>query len=193
MKRIFRGNTTRLADYVSKCIFYVGMGSNDYLNNYFMPTMYSTSYDYTPKTYAALLLQDYSRQLTVSIIESAFTCMIENHNRISWFITEFQELFDLGARKVAVVGVGQIGCIPYELARYNNRSNKNRTGVQCNETINKAIVMFNTGLVQMVKRYNNELHEAKFIYVNTYESSKDLAANAATYGILLQYNFNVYL
>ncbi|XP_020106813.1 GDSL esterase/lipase At1g33811-like [Ananas comosus] len=156
MKRIFRGNTTRLADYVSKCIFYVGMGSNDYLNNYFMPTMYSTSYDYTPKTYAALLLQDYSRQLT--------------------------ELYDLGARKVAVVGVGQIGCIPYELARYNNRSNKNRTGVQCNETINKAIVMFNTGLVQMVKRYNNELHEAKFIYVNTYESSKDLAANAATYG-----------
>lgn len=67
LTRMFRGNTTRVTEYLGKCIYFMGMGSNDYLNNYFMPAIYSTSQDYSPKTYAALLIQDYSRQLTVSI------------------------------------------------------------------------------------------------------------------------------
>lgn len=65
MRRIFGGNTTRLNYHLSKCIFYVGMGSNDYLNNYFMPNFYTSSSLYTPEAYAAALLDDYRRQLTV--------------------------------------------------------------------------------------------------------------------------------
>lgn len=91
----------------------------------------------------------------------------------------FQELYDLGVRKAAIVGLGQIGCIPYELARLNNSTNKNTT---CNENINKAIARFNTGLLQMVKRFNTEKPGTKFVYVNTFESSKDLVSNASTYG-----------
>ncbi|KAF3337327.1 GDSL esterase/lipase [Carex littledalei] len=153
MKKIFKGNDTMLSDYLGKCIYYVGMGSNDYLNNYFMPAIYPTSYQYTPRTYATNLLQEYTQQLS--------------------------ELYDLGVRKAAIVGLGQIGCIPYELARLNNSTNKNTT---CNENINKAIAMFNTGLLQMVKRFNTEKPGAKFVYVNTLESSKDLVSNASTYG-----------
>lgn len=74
MARMFRGNRTALGSHLNRCIFSVGMGSNDYLNNYFMPSMYSTSYEYTPKTYAALLLQDYERQLMVG----ASTCVTED-------------------------------------------------------------------------------------------------------------------
>lgn len=89
-------------------------------------------------------------------------------------------MYDLGARKVVIVGVGQIGCIPYELARNNNnRSNKKDT---CNEEINKAISIFNTGLLRMVNRFNAQLPNAKFIYINTFDSSKDLASNATAYG-----------
>lgn len=66
MRRLFRGDNNALSSYLSKCIFYSGMGSNDYLNNYFMPTFYTTSSDYNAKAYAAVLLQDYTRQLTVS-------------------------------------------------------------------------------------------------------------------------------
>ncbi|KAJ0972932.1 hypothetical protein J5N97_020891 [Dioscorea zingiberensis] len=154
MRRIFRGNSTKLADYLSKCIFFSGMGSNDYLNNYFMPNLYSSSYDYSTKTFAAILLEEYTRQLT--------------------------NLYDLGARKVAIIGVGQIGCIPYELARYNTDESENRT--HCNEKINKAIAIFNKGLAKMVDRFNAQLPGSKFIYVNTFESSKDLVKNAASYG-----------
>uniref|UniRef100_J3KUS6 GDSL esterase/lipase n=1 Tax=Oryza brachyantha TaxID=4533 RepID=J3KUS6_ORYBR len=80
---------------LGRCIFYVGMGSNDYLNNYFMPNYYTTAQSYDPDAYAADLLQEYSRQLAA--------------------------LHALGARKFAVAGVGEIGCIPYELARINTQ------------------------------------------------------------------------
>ena len=49
----------------SKCIFYSRMGSNDYLNNYFMPNDYDTASQFTPTTYANSLLHDYSHQLMI--------------------------------------------------------------------------------------------------------------------------------
>ncbi|KAL5993295.1 hypothetical protein ACLOJK_014219 [Asimina triloba] len=155
MRRYLGGNANRVNRYLSRCIFSVGMGSNDYLNNYFMPYLYSTSYEYSPKTYADVLLEEYSRQLT--------------------------ELYDLGARKVAVWGVGQIGCIPYEIARL--RGNDDGSGGRCNERINRAIARFNKGLKKLVRRFNDgQLPGANFVYINTYRSFHDLAQNADSYG-----------
>ncbi|KAJ4952367.1 hypothetical protein NE237_029199 [Protea cynaroides] len=152
MKRFFRRNDTTLNSYLSRCIFYLGLGSNDYLNNYFMPNLYTTSSVYNPKSYATLLLQDYSRQL--------------------------MELYKLGARKVVVTAVGPIGCIPYQLARYS-KGNSSR----CDESINNAIIPFNSGLQNWVDRFNKGLLPgARFVYVNSYETSRSLEANAAYYG-----------
>ncbi|XP_027091259.1 GDSL esterase/lipase At1g33811 [Coffea arabica] len=151
LRRYFRGDSMALGNYLSKCLFYSGLGSNDYLNNYFMTDFYSTRTAYTPITYAASLLQDYTRQLT--------------------------GLYNLGARKVIVSAVGQIGCIPYELARYDGN------GSRCNEEINNAIILFNTGLRKLVDRFNNgELQGAKFVYLDSFQSSQDLVLNAKTYG-----------
>ncbi|KAK6937986.1 GDSL lipase/esterase, partial [Dillenia turbinata] len=74
--------SNNLRRYLSKCIFYSGMGSNDYINNYFMPNYYSTGSDYTPKAYATALFGTTPAS------------------------------YKLGARKGVVTGVGQIGCIP---------------------------------------------------------------------------------
>lgn len=49
---------------IAKCIFFVGMGSNDYLNNYLMPN-YATRTQYNPLQFADLLVQKYTQQLTV--------------------------------------------------------------------------------------------------------------------------------
>lgn len=49
---------------VAKSIFFVGMGSNDYLNNYLMPN-YNTKNQYNAQEYATLLTQQYNQQLTV--------------------------------------------------------------------------------------------------------------------------------
>lgn len=81
---------------------------------------------------------------------------------------------------MVVTSVGQIGCIPYQLARFNG------SGSQCNESINKAIILFNTGLRKLVDRFNNgQLPGAKFVYLDSFQNSKDLVLNAATYGKLL--------
>lgn len=53
-----------MATALARCIFFVGMGSNDYLNNYLMPN-YPTRNQYNGQQYADLLVQTYSQQLTV--------------------------------------------------------------------------------------------------------------------------------
>ncbi|XP_054810879.1 GDSL esterase/lipase At1g33811-like [Prosopis cineraria] len=151
--RFFRGDNASLNSYLSKCIFFSGMGSNDYLNNYFMPDFYRTSSDYTARAFATLLLQDYSRQLT--------------------------QLYLLGARKVIVTGVGQIGCIPYQLARFQS----NNTETRCNEKINNVISFFNSGLRSLVQTFNNgQLPGSKFVFLDFYQTSKDLSLNGSSYG-----------
>lgn len=76
-----------------------------------------------------------------------------------------------------VTSVGQIGCIPYQLARF--RSNSSR----CNEKINNAISFFNTGLKRMVQSFNGgQLPGAKFILVDFYQTSHDLSLNGTSYG-----------
>ncbi|KAL6991309.1 hypothetical protein U1Q18_009426 [Sarracenia purpurea var. burkii] len=61
------GDQDSAANYLSKCIYSVGLGSNDYLNNYFMPNTYSTSRQYTPEQYAAVLIQQYSQEIRVCV------------------------------------------------------------------------------------------------------------------------------
>ncbi|CAI9264524.1 unnamed protein product [Lactuca saligna] len=151
MGRYFRGDVNAVGSYLGKCIFYSGMGSNDYLNNYFMHDFYNTGSQFTAQAYADALIHDYSVQLSA--------------------------LYNLGARKVIVTAVGQVGCIPYQLARYNG------TNSRCNEDINNAILLFNSGLRKLVDRFNKgELQGAKFVFLDSYQATKDLILNAQSYG-----------
>lgn len=87
-------------------------------------------------------------------------------------------MYNLGARKVIVSSVGRIGCIPYQLARYNRSG-----GSQCNEDINNAIALFNTGLKKLVDRFNNgQLPSSKFVFLDSFQTGQDLAINAPSYG-----------
>ncbi|KAI3939576.1 hypothetical protein MKX01_038531 [Papaver californicum] len=144
------GDENSAADYLSRCIYTVGMGSNDYLNNYFMTAYYTTSRRYTPQQYADVLAQQYAQQLTT--------------------------LYNYGARKVAVIGVGQVGCSPNELAQ--NSAN----GVQCVQKINDANAMFNVRLRSLVDNFNRNLAGAKFIYINAAGVFDDILTNPSRYG-----------
>ncbi|CAN1336157.1 GDSL esterase/lipase At1g71250 [Linum perenne] len=79
-----------LTDYLSKSLAVLVFGSNDYINNYLMPSIYSSSYTYTPPQFANLLLNRYARQLVT--------------------------LYGLGLRKFLIAGVGPLGCIPNQRA-----------------------------------------------------------------------------
>lgn len=72
------GDEDRAANYLSRCIYSVGLGSNDYLNNYFMPQYYSTSRQFTPEEYADELIEQYAQGLRVSSYMYLSTYIIDN-------------------------------------------------------------------------------------------------------------------
>ncbi|CAH9055589.1 unnamed protein product [Cuscuta europaea] len=144
------GDEDSAANYLSQCIYSIGVGSNDYLNNYFMPIYYSSSRQYTPDQYADLLIQQYTQQL--------------------------QTLYDYGARKFVLIGVGAIGCSPNALAQ------NSPDGQTCVERINVANRIFNQKLRALVDSFNSNTPEAKFIYINAYGIFEDLIENPSTYG-----------
>ncbi|XP_058742576.1 GDSL esterase/lipase At4g18970-like [Vicia villosa] len=86
------GGLPQARDHLTKCLYYVYIGSNDYALNYFQPAYYSTSKDYNPEQYAQVLI-----------------------NQLSVYL---QDLHSDGARKLVLVGLPKIGCAP--LAIYND-------------------------------------------------------------------------
>ncbi|KAL4295038.1 hypothetical protein AHAS_Ahas18G0288100 [Arachis hypogaea] len=80
-----------LSQYLAKSLAIVNHGSNDYINNYLLSGLYSSSFLYDPKTYADILIQQYK--------------------------TQIQRLHDLGLRKFLLAGVGPLGCIPNQISK----------------------------------------------------------------------------
>ncbi|XP_059297302.1 GDSL esterase/lipase At1g71691-like [Lycium ferocissimum] len=132
---------------IPKCMFYVGMGSNDYLNNYIMPAYFSQD-QYSPQKFAELLIHQYKTQLT--------------------------KLYDLGARKFIISGIGQMGCIPSMLAE--------STDGQCSDLVNKMVHPFNAKLKTMVMKLNKDLSGAHFIYLDMENMFMDIISNHKSYG-----------
>ncbi|KAB1228200.1 hypothetical protein CJ030_MR5G008797 [Morella rubra] len=79
-----------LSQYLARSLVVMNLGSNDYINNYLLPSLYPTSGNYNPKDYADLLINRYTRQILA--------------------------LQSLGLRKFLLAGVGPLGCIPNQLA-----------------------------------------------------------------------------
>uniref|UniRef100_A0A6N2M5E9 GDSL esterase/lipase n=1 Tax=Salix viminalis TaxID=40686 RepID=A0A6N2M5E9_SALVM len=120
------GNESALT-YLNKCLYSVGMGNNDYLNNYFLPQFFPTSQEYTLEKYTQLLIEQYSQQL--------------------------RSLYESGARKLVVFGLGKIGCVP--------------------ELLNDASRLFNSKLLPAIDLLNDDLPDAKIIYINSYRIGED--------------------
>ncbi|CAL8990574.1 unnamed protein product [Prunus brigantina] len=132
----FRGNNDSSAEeYLGKCIYTVGMGTNDYVANYFV-SLSSTSLQYTPQQYARVLIEQYSQQL--------------------------RTLYNFGARKIVLFGLGPLGSIPYEVAACGTK------GSSCVSYINNAVQIFNWRLKSLVQELNSNLRNAKFIYIDYY-------------------------
>ncbi|KAK2656431.1 hypothetical protein Ddye_009483 [Dipteronia dyeriana] len=83
-------NKTKMEEYLAKSLIVMNLGSNDYINNYLIPSFYNSSSNYNPLQYARLLITQY----TINIMEV--------HN--------------LGARKFLLAAIGPLGCMPNQLA-----------------------------------------------------------------------------
>ncbi|KAI7730076.1 hypothetical protein M8C21_009446 [Ambrosia artemisiifolia] len=91
-----KGSIVETKKYLQKCIYTVGIGNNDYINNYFLPKYYNTSSVYTPDQYAEALVEQHSRQL--------------------------QDLYKSGARMFGIFAAGYSGCTPGMMAEFGMNS-----------------------------------------------------------------------
>uniref|UniRef100_A0A803KPN6 GDSL esterase/lipase n=1 Tax=Chenopodium quinoa TaxID=63459 RepID=A0A803KPN6_CHEQI len=118
------------AAHLNQCLYSVNVGSNDWMFNYFLraPPIVQSP----PQAYADSLITQLSGQLNT--------------------------LYDLGARKVILFGVGPLGCLPV----------LNPQGT-CSKFINDILEMYNTKLRSLVDTFNKNHTDAKFIWINTME------------------------
>ncbi|KAK8965928.1 GDSL esterase/lipase [Platanthera guangdongensis] len=173
------GAAADVAGAIADCIFYVGMGSNDYLNNYLMPN-YNTRNIYNSDQFSTLLVQQYTLQLTVTNSYIILTIPINHHELLMNFykyeiVNSMQRLYNLGARKFVLMGVGSLGCIPSILAQ--NMLN------QCAAEVDQDLVLpFNSKVKKMVNGFNSNLPAAKFTYIDSYKMIMDIINNHENYG-----------
>jgi GDSL-like Lipase/Acylhydrolase len=90
-------------------------------------------------------------------------------------------LYNYGARKVVLIGVGQVGCSPNEL------SQRSQDGATCVGNINSAIQIFNNKLISLVDQFNS-LPGAHFTYINAYHIFEDILRDPQSMGRFLSFN-----
>nr|KAJ0212663.1 hypothetical protein LSAT_V11C400175680 [Lactuca sativa] len=149
---LLQHNMTFTQEYLKKCVYISVIGNNDYINNYLMPNNYPTSRIYTIDQYAAVLVKQYSKQLTVSILTIFLCCIV--------YLKCYNTLYKLGARKIAVFSLGLIGCTPSEIAQFGT------DGRPCVDSINDAVSRLNNRLKPLVDDLNNDLSDARFTFIN---------------------------
>jgi len=81
-----------------------------------------------------------------------------------------QTLYNLGARKVLVSGVGPLGCIPSRLA-------KGSLDGSCIASENELVVGFNAALKPLLLELTQTLPGSIFVYGNAYDAVLGLINN----------------
>lgn len=82
----------------------------------------------------------------------------------------------MGARKIVVVNVGPIGCIPYQ------RDTNPDAGDNCVEFSNQLAQSFNIQLKSLVTELSTTLDGSKFVYADVYNIVADILDNYTSYG-----------
>ncbi|CAI0560725.1 unnamed protein product [Linum tenue] len=134
-----KGGKDSATKHLNGCIYYMSIGSNDFLNNYFLPKQYKTSKLYSVDKFTVHLATTYRDKI--------------------------KTLHHYGARKIAVVGVGKVGCVPHMMDMFGTKGSK------CIQNVNSAAQNFNKQLKKLVVDLNKELKDAKLIYINSYGMS----------------------
>ncbi|XP_043715618.1 GDSL esterase/lipase 7 [Telopea speciosissima] len=149
----FYQNPEALSQFLTKSIFLIGVGGNDYINNYLLPNMYTSSKIYNGEAFADLLIRNLSQQL--------------------------KNLYSLGARKMALVGLGALGCIPSQLSMANSSDEG------CVKPVNNLVTLYNARLVQLLNTLNASLPGSFFVYHNAYDIITDMINKPSNYGFTI--------
>ncbi|RLM55160.1 GDSL esterase/lipase [Panicum miliaceum] len=156
--------------YLSKCLFIIGTGGNDYLLNYFNPRKNGTE--------GGTLLPEFTRSLITKLShhlqekEEKFV-----HSKKTKFTSEMRRLYAVGARKFVIFSIQPTGCTPVV------RAFLNITGAACFEPVNHAVALFNSELRRLVDGARSRMPAARLAYIDSYRIIKDMLDHPAKHGV----------
>ncbi|XP_028783862.1 GDSL esterase/lipase At1g29670-like [Neltuma alba] len=119
----FNKSSEKVEQLLNKCLYYVNIGANDFLNNYFLPQYYSTS------ATLPLNMEGYVFDLACN--------------------PKWENLYDIGGRKFVLVGVGYIGSTPRALTTLKTNSSTddiNKAAFLFNANLRSQVDHFNKAL-----------------------------------------------
>ncbi|RVX06544.1 GDSL esterase/lipase 7 [Vitis vinifera] len=175
------GTPSELTNYLAKSVFLINIGSNDYINNYLLPRRYISSHVYSGEVYADLLINNLSNQLSVnSPPHRPIEELLIHQNRLSRKCLQgdlrMKHLYhQLGARKMVLVGIGPLGCIPSQLSMVSSNNG-------CVDRVNNLVTLFNSRLIQLTSTLNASLPGSFFVYQNIYNIFSNMVRDPSKYG-----------
>ncbi|KAK4481397.1 hypothetical protein RD792_012287 [Penstemon davidsonii] len=135
---------------LEKSLYLVVAGSDDLANNYFSATGFKTRLHYNIPSYTDL------------IVASASTFL--------------QELYNLGARRIAVLSTPPIGCVP------SQRTLGGGILRMCAENYNQAAELVNAKLSREIDSLNQRLPQSRILYTDVYNPLLHIIQHPQNYG-----------
>ncbi|KAI3724487.1 hypothetical protein L2E82_36266 [Cichorium intybus] len=147
LKRIVGEERTQFI--LANSVFLVVAGSDDLANTYFTIGIRKLQYDIS--SYTDILVSSASN-----------------------FI---QDLYNLGARRIAVFGAPPIGCLPSQRTLGGGELR------ECAEERNNAAQLYNNKLQPQVDYLNRTFAQSRIVYIDIYNPLLDMIINPLQYGI----------
>lgn len=104
-------------------------------------------------------------------------------NMFSTVVTKLKEIYELGARKIAVLGVPPMGCVP------SLRSVAGGPLRNCAENYNQATQIYNSKLQSKLDFLSQTVPLSKIVYVDIYNLFLRIIQNPQDYGTKLILEF----
>ncbi|KAM3204324.1 hypothetical protein P3L10_027733 [Capsicum annuum] len=138
---------------INQALFFVSIGSNDFIENYKLVPI--RSLNYTVSAYIDFLLQ-HSQQF-------------------------LQELLDEGVRKIAVTGLGPLGCLPSIITVHSENAFSKR---ECVDSISSMAREFNVKIQKQLKATQNKFANlgSRIGYVEVYKPTMDILLRPKSHG-----------
>ncbi|KAI4389621.1 hypothetical protein MLD38_001827 [Melastoma candidum] len=133
---------------LGKSMFLLVAGSDDIANTYFTSGVRKFQYDMF--SYTDMMAKSASKFL--------------------------QDLYEFGARRIAVFGAPPIGCVP------SQRTLSGGALRACADDLNRVAQLFNTKLSSRIDSLNGQFPNSKMVYIDVYSPLLDLIQRPQSYG-----------
>lgn len=188
-KRLRQAMGNQKADEIIRnALFVIGIGSNDWIMNYYLFPI--RRHKYSKAAYSRILigkLRSFVEVLRLShVTYSIHVHVIIILLVIGWAST--QELYSEGGRRFAISGLAPLGCLPIQITQAAMVPIYHTPQRRCVPGQNQDAVAYNSLLRASISNMSSSLLQARFLYVDAYNSLMHMIKNPKEYGTHLSFS-----